>query len=730
MDDLEDDDLKLGLNWIDEQEWELHRQPTVSDVVGNYPAAKNEVMMPTWILESLGISDPKVGRVIPLSYHLDGANVVETREFVLAGYYTDYSQVRTNDKGSIYASEAFKEEADLATGNVAMVSFEDGENIQSRCEQLQETLGFGPEQSFEIVPVTQGNNQTLIAAVVCVILFIFISSYLLIYIILYINVVRDIRFYGQLRLIGFTKREVRKIVHQQILFITMIGIPIGLVLGAVVSLGIVPYSLTMLYSGNSEVEMQVSFSPLIFIGAAVFAFVTARMGCIKPAGMAAQVSPISAMAYNEVTTKNLHKRKNKRFSPKSMAFQNIFRSKKSALLVFSSLFLGLALYWIATALLSSISPENFIQQWGEDDFAITYSIHDEGNLITSDMLEEIQAIPGIQDLKTTEVAEEVTFPVQYDDQVFGAYVDSLDGKAGVDFSIPEKRKAYTENFYSGVYGIDDRYIEELNRTLEEPLDVAAFKKGKLVLLQELMDEDGENLVQPGETITVEGEGELQEFEIADSFLPADFQSGRGNERGTAPDLYISKSALARLAPETKIFRISFDTDGRLDDEVLQQLKDITASDSNIQILSRVEKETEMAAYLLTTKVLTVGLSLTFLLTGILNFVTTMVTSVNSRKQEFAILESIGMTHQQQREILLFEGFYYWGISFGLLLTLGTMIYIPLYLLFKQIVPYAAFHLPLSSLALVLVAILLVCLLTPWITYRISLKEKLINRMNQ
>ena len=99
------------------------------------------------------------------------------------------------------------------------------------------------------------------------------------------------------------------------------------------------------------------------------------------------------MSYNDVDSKKLYKRRNKVFRLTRMAFQNIFRSKKSAILVISSLFLGLALYWIATSLLSSISPENFIQQWGESDFAITYSIHDDGSPITADMLEELPMLP-------------------------------------------------------------------------------------------------------------------------------------------------------------------------------------------------------------------------------------------------------------------------------------------------------------------------------------------------
>jgi putative ABC transport system permease protein len=91
IDGLEDEDLLLGLNWIDENEWNLHRMPTISDVVGNYPVTENEVMIPTWILERLGITNPQEGMSISLSYHLDDDDSIKTQEFILAGYYTDYS---------------------------------------------------------------------------------------------------------------------------------------------------------------------------------------------------------------------------------------------------------------------------------------------------------------------------------------------------------------------------------------------------------------------------------------------------------------------------------------------------------------------------------------------------------------------------------------------------------------------------------------------------------------
>ena len=171
IDGLEDEDLLLGLNWIDENEWNLHRVPTISDVVGNYPVTENEVMIPTWILERLGITNPQEGMSISLSYHLDDDDSIKTQEFILAGYYTDYSQVRTNDKGSIYVSEEFKNKAAISTGKVVMVSFEDTGDIQKECDRLKDKVKFSSTQSFEIVPVTQVNSQVLIIGIVFILLF-------------------------------------------------------------------------------------------------------------------------------------------------------------------------------------------------------------------------------------------------------------------------------------------------------------------------------------------------------------------------------------------------------------------------------------------------------------------------------------------------------------------------------------------------------------------------------
>ena len=214
-------------------------------------------------------------------------------------------------------------------------------------------------------------------------------------------------------------------------------------------------------------------------------------------------------------------------------------------------------------------------------------------------------------------------------------------------------------------------------------------------------------------------------------MDADFQSGRGKGRGTAPDLYISREALKKLSPEVKICRLAFDTTHSQEDaRILAQLQTLTSSVDGLIIQSRYERGQEIESYLFTARVLAMGLSSVLLLIGIMNFVNTLFVSVHTRKQEWATLESIGLTKKQMRRILLFEGFYYWLITFLLLATVGMVIYMPLYAAFSQVAPYAVFRYPVGLLAIGAFILFGICLGVPVITWRMDRKGIIIARLQQ
>lgn len=65
-------------------------------------------------------------------------------------------------------------------------------------------------------------------------------GYLLIYNIFYISVVNDIRFFGMLKTIGTTGRQIRALLNWQVARLTCVGITVGLILGYLVGLFIAP----------------------------------------------------------------------------------------------------------------------------------------------------------------------------------------------------------------------------------------------------------------------------------------------------------------------------------------------------------------------------------------------------------------------------------------------------------------------------------------------------------
>ena len=105
---MEDEDLLLGLNWIDENEWNLHRVPTISDVVGNYPVTENEVMIPTWILERLGITNPQEGMSISLSYHWMTMILLRRKSLFWRDTIQTTLKLGHNDQRKHLRSEEFK----------------------------------------------------------------------------------------------------------------------------------------------------------------------------------------------------------------------------------------------------------------------------------------------------------------------------------------------------------------------------------------------------------------------------------------------------------------------------------------------------------------------------------------------------------------------------------------------------------------------------------------------
>ena len=96
----------------------------------------------------------------------------------------------------------------------------------------------------------------------------------------------DIRFYGLLKTIGTTPRQLRRVIRAQALMLSLAGIPVGLLLGWLLGGVLTPVVTARLNS----VAAVTSADPRLFIGSALFALITVFLSCRRPGRMAANRS--------------------------------------------------------------------------------------------------------------------------------------------------------------------------------------------------------------------------------------------------------------------------------------------------------------------------------------------------------------------------------------------------------------------------------------------------------
>ncbi|MFQ8811927.1 MAG: ABC transporter permease [Gallintestinimicrobium sp.] len=219
------------------------------------------------------------------------------------------------------------------------------------------------------------------------------TGYLIIYNIFQISVAGDIRFYGLLKTIGTTPRQLKRIIRQQALLLCLIGIPAGLLLGYGIGAVLVPVVLrsTQLDAGITTI----STSPVIFLGSMLFALLTVLLSCSKPGKMAAKVSPVEATKYTDAMQTKKKQRSTRGAKLHQMAFANLGRNKKKTVLVVVSLALSVTLFNALCAFVGGFSMEKYVSSMTCADFIVStpdyfrYNPADE--FITPEQIEEIAA---------------------------------------------------------------------------------------------------------------------------------------------------------------------------------------------------------------------------------------------------------------------------------------------------------------------------------------------------
>ena len=258
-------DRDFHLNYYDRTEFEENLLPAISDIKGNYPRKKQELMLSLAGLEALGIKEPEEGMEISLQ------SGKEEFHFVLSGWFRDYSMSSSKFLGMV--SENYMKSRGLSVERDGMLCLSSKVGKQGELlEELKKTVGLREGQKFDSSYDIQDQNSGTVLFTGLTLgligLVIMFSGYLLIYNVMYISVTRDIRFYGMLKTIGTSPSQIKQIVKLQIRRLSIFGIPLGIFLGTCVAFLLVPIAMDIYSGGGSEGVMpgDMSFHPLIYGG--------------------------------------------------------------------------------------------------------------------------------------------------------------------------------------------------------------------------------------------------------------------------------------------------------------------------------------------------------------------------------------------------------------------------------------------------------------------------------
>lgn len=369
--------ISLTLHYFDKTEWEELRAPAYVDIVGNYPEKENEIMVSRGVLKRMGIDTPSIGMEIPLTYYTDSENrdsiIQET--FTLSGWFTSYAFVQSTETADvIFVSHALSQRygKTVEKDGSASILFADESRVSEYCSALVADLGLAENQPVAMVQLYEadaGQETATLISLCAIVVFLIFTGYLLIYNILYISISHDVQFYGLLKTIGTTPKQIKRIVIRQVIRLCLIGIPIGIILSLLLSLGVVPFLISELGAISTD-EAVVSFSPIIYAGAVFFPLLTAILAASKPARKAASISPIEAQKYTGVIGTVKHIRSLAHGKPYRMAWRNIFRDKKRAGVVLFSLFLGVTTFLSVTTLVFSTDVSKYIDSAFESDLVL------------------------------------------------------------------------------------------------------------------------------------------------------------------------------------------------------------------------------------------------------------------------------------------------------------------------------------------------------------------------
>lgn len=654
---------------------------------GDIPKNKNEILVDTLTLDALGMTK-EINQKINMKYFINDKEY--NKEFKISGIYKGDKVSRAS---ILYVSKDFVEEelkgidqekskkSGEGTGLISLdVNFSNSLFIEKKLEKVLVESGLNTKKihagvNWAYTSVNIEEDTGSLWGAIGFLAIIMLAGYLIIYNVFYISIVKDIKSYGLLKTIGTTKKQINKIIIKQALKMCAIGIPIGIALGYFIGVILTPLVVRQTTIANTEI----SASPIIFIGSILFSLITVLMSIHKPSKIASKVSPIEALRYSGVCEKTRKKVKKTNSGAKirNMALSNVFKNKRKSFIVIASLSLSIILLNAVYTIIYGLDIDKYLINLIGTDFTIgdtsfyrwNYGRGDYSDALTEDICKEIENLDGVHSVNKI-----------YHKGVKVPLIDEM--KKNIELkksSVDENDQNYineslkNKKIPTECYGIDEGILPFIEKFLTKgKIDIEKFKSGNYIILDENWYMG--RLLDVGSKVTIPFEnGQSKEYEVMATVqvIPLYLRTGYVNTVGN--DMYLPINEFKNITNNKSVMTAMFDVDDSQTNNVKNYLDNQIKTNPTLDYRMKLTYINEFEDMANTYKIVGYGLSFVLGLIGILNFNNVIMTNIISRKREFAILESVGMTKNQLKKLVKLEGLYYALLTIFIVVVIGLPI---------------------------------------------------------
>lgn len=673
----------ITLSYYDSQAAALN---TLELEKGSLPQKADEIAMEGWLLTKFN-AKPRVGETVHTKFG----------DFVLSGILKDNDR---NKKYQSFSRAVISKALILNTTNtpqlVCYITVKDKSNIKNTVNQIAENTDI-KSNNVEINTIyleALGLDMSLIIPAAVVGIIVMLAAAMVIYNIFYISINQRIHQFGLLRAIGATKQQIRKIVIKEGLMLSAAGIPIGVLIGCVLSYIIMP-----LFSVDN---LKIKLSPYIVLIAVIVTLITTIISIRKPMKLAAKISPVEAIGSgtSKKSNRKNERKASKKISIYTIAYLNIMRNKKRTIITIFSLTMSGILFITICTIFGSLSIDNMLKQDMRYEFTLTMDGTDdasENNL--RNVADDIRKIDGVQQVNTQSIM----------------FVRG-----------PEE---------CGFYGFSDGILNSLKKhIIAGKIDTAELKNNNEVIILFHKNKDKEQCkYKVGDKIklrVMDINALMKGKKVNESeFTVAAIVNRNFNDMGRGEYDYIAHEDTAARVTGNKAAESAFVTvDKNKVQTITNSINKILNSNKKIECEVYSEYAAQTKKQYKGIQIAAMSLVAIIALIGLLNLINSILTSIITRKKEFGMLQAVGLSNSQLSKMLQAEGLYYIVTSVVLSITIGSGLGYMCYLKFKETIDYAQYQIQYMPIIILTVSFIAVEALVSLIAHSSINKDSIIDRI--